>query len=101
MNYTNQDHIIIIGWNKKSESAINELLKSNQKVEVVLIDTLERSPVDVSNERVHYIQGSPTEKETLYKANINKAKSVIVFSDDTIPDSSLRDAKTLNVAIVV
>ncbi|WP_244513441.1 potassium channel family protein [Oceanobacillus limi] len=101
MNYTNENHIIIIGWGKKSESAITELLKSNQTVEIVLIDSLPKSPVDVSNNRVHYIQGNSTEEQTFEKANISMAKSVIIFSDDTIQEPSLRDAKTLTVAIVV
>ncbi|MFD2045424.1 potassium channel family protein [Ornithinibacillus salinisoli] len=101
MDYTKENHIIIIGWGRKTDSAIKELLKSNQTIEIVLIDSLPKSPVDVSNNRVHYIQGSSTEEGTFEKANISKAKSVIIFSDDSIQDPSLRDAKTLTVAIVV
>lgn len=99
--YTDENHIIIIGWSKKTESAVNELLNSNDTVEIVLIDTLPTSPVDLALKRVHYIQGEPADEATYEKANITKAKSVIIFSDETIQDPSLRDAKTLNVAIIV
>ncbi len=101
MPYTKESHIIIIGWGKKAESAVNEILNSNSSVEIVIIDTLPKSPFDFALNRVHYIQGDSAEEETYEKANISKAKSVIIFADDKIQDPSLRDAKTLNVAIVV
>ncbi|MFD1040387.1 potassium channel family protein [Virgibacillus byunsanensis] len=97
--YTKEDHIIIIGWGKKTASAVSEILHSNASAEVVVIDTLPKSPFDLALERVHYIQGDSTEEETFKKANISKAKSVIIFSDDTIKEPTLRDAKTLTVAI--
>ncbi|SDQ24050.1 potassium channel family protein [Virgibacillus salinus] len=101
VEYTQENHIIIIGWGKKTESAVDEILNSNESAEVVIVDTLPKSPFDVSLDRVHYIQGDTTEEETFNKANITKAKSVIIFSDDKIYEPSLRDAKTLTVAIVV
>lgn len=101
MPYTKSGHIIIIGWSKKTELAVKEILNSNQTIEIVIIDTLPKSPYELSVERVHYIQGDSTEEETFKNANITMAKSVIVFSDETIQDPSLRDAKTLTVAIVV
>lgn len=100
MAYTKENHIIIIGWGKKAELAVKEILNSNLSMEIVIIDTLPKSPIDLSYDRVHYIQGDSTEEETFEMANISKAKSVIIFSDDIIPDPSLRDAKTLTVAII-
>ncbi|MCQ6277278.1 potassium channel family protein [Bacillus sp. V3B] len=101
VTYTKESHIIIIGWGKKTESAVKEILNSNFSVEIVIIDTLPKSPIDLALNRVHYIQGDASEEETFHKANITKAKSVIIFSDDSIQDPSLRDAKTLTVAIIV
>jgi voltage-gated potassium channel len=97
--YTKENHIIIIGWGKKTETAVEEILNSNLNIEIVIIDTLPKSPIDLSIDRVHYIQGD-LEEETFEKANISKAKSVIIFADDNIQDLSLRDAKTLTVAII-
>lgn len=99
--YTRENHIIIVGWGKKTESAMNELLNSDETVEIVIIDTLPKSPIDLTLTRVHYIQGDSSAEETFEKANITNAKSVIIFSDDNIHEPSLRDAKTLSVAIVV
>lgn len=99
--YINENHIIIIGWGKKTEIAVEELLSSNDAVEIVIVDTLEKAPFEETEERLHYIQGDPTEEETFEEANISKAKSVIIFSDDKIQEASLRDTKTLSVAITV
>ncbi len=101
MSYMKGNHIVISGWGKKSESAVQEILDSHEEVEVVIIDTLPKSPVDLTENRVHYIQGDPTAEETFVKANITKANALIVFADDTISDPSLKDAKTLLVAITV
>lgn len=99
--YTKENHIIIVGWGKKTETAVDEILASDTTSEVVIIDTLPKSPTDVALERVHYIQGDPSEEETFNQANIKKAKSVIIFADDAIQIPSLRDAKTLTIAITV
>lgn len=99
--YTKENHIIIVGWGKKTETAVDEILASDTTSEVVIIDTLPKSPTDVALERVHYVQGDPSEEETFNQANIKKAKSVIIFADDAIQIPSLRDAKTLTIAITV
>ena len=101
VNYKKEKHIIIIGWSKKTEYAVKEILNSDPAIEIVIIDVLPRSPIDLAQDRVHYIQGDLSEEETFHKANIRKAESVIIFSDDNIQDYSLRDAKTLTVAILV
>ncbi|MCT8138097.1 NAD-binding protein [Anaerobacillus sp. CMMVII] len=101
MNYMKNQHIIIVGWSKKTDIAVKEILDSEPTTEIVIVDQLRQSPIDLAYNRVHYIQGDPTEAETFEKANITKAKSVIIFSDDTIHDPSLKDAKTLLVAITV
>ena len=99
--YTHDNHIIIVGWGKKTETAVEEILSSDSFSEVVIIDTLPTSPIDVAIDRVHYIQGDASEEETFIRANIKKAKSVIIFADDAIQVPSLRDAKTLTTAITV
>jgi voltage-gated potassium channel len=99
--YTNENHIIIVGWGKKTETAVEEIMASDATIEVVIIDTLPTSPTDISLDRIHYVQGDPTEEETFIQANIKKAQSVIIFADDAIQVPSLRDAKTLTIAITV
>ena len=101
MSYMKDRHIIIIGWGKKSESAITEILDSDAEVEVVVIDTLPKAPIELTDNRLHYIQGDPSSEEPFMKANISKASAVIIFADDTIQDASFKDAKTLLVSITV
>ncbi|WP_019413407.1 TrkA family potassium uptake protein [Paenisporosarcina sp. TG20] len=97
--YTDENHIIIVGWGKKTETAVEEILSSDILIEVVIIDTLPTSPMDISIDRVHYVQGDPSDELTFIQANIKKAKSVIIFADDEIQVSSLKDSKTLTIAI--
>ncbi len=99
--YTKENHIIIIGWGKKTETAVKEIMESDKAIDIVVIDTLLKAPFDVTLDRVHYIQGNPTEEEPFEKANISKARAAIIFSDDNIQEPSLRDAKTLSVSITV
>ena len=99
LDYKGKDHIIIIGWSKKAEFAIEEILEIDDKVEVVLIDLLEKTPF--VDKRVFYVKGSASDQEILKKANIPFSKSVIIFTDDTIDDSQLADGKSLLIATTV
>lgn len=101
MSYLKDQHVVIVGWSKKTDIAVKEILDSDPIVEVVIVDQLRQSPIDLAYKRVQYIQGDPTEEETFEKANIQQAKAVIIFSDDSIQDPSLKDAKALLVAITV
>ena len=56
VNYTRENQIVIIGWGKKTEYAVKEILNSDPTVEIVIIDTLPKSPFDLAQHRVHYIQ---------------------------------------------
>ena len=96
MPYKGRNHIIVIGWSKKAEFAVEEILQSEQATEIVLIDTLEKAPL--LHDRVHYIQGNASDEETLKKANLSAGKAVIIFADGTICDSQLADGKTLLIA---
>jgi voltage-gated potassium channel len=93
MNFSGKNHVVIIGWSKKAEYALDEILQADEKVDIVLISTLEKTPIH--HERVHYIRGDGSDKETLTKANIKDTRSVVIFSDDTIKDNQLCDGKSL------
>ncbi|MEI2358144.1 potassium channel family protein [Mesobacillus zeae] len=92
LKYKGQNHITIIGWSKKAEYAIKELLKDG-KTHIVLIDRLEKQPL--VHDRFHFVSGDAAASETMEAANIKKAKSVIIFADDKIDDPLLVDGKTL------
>jgi voltage-gated potassium channel len=94
--YKGENHYVIMGWTAKSKSTISELFLGDATTEIVLIDEFEKSPYE--HERFHYIQGSPTDVETLKKAKIEKSKAVLLFAEDGIIHPDLADGKTLLVA---
>lgn len=97
--YKGRGHYIIIGWSKKAYYAIQELTQSIPGAEIVIVDELEKAPM--LEEHIHYVKGNPTTKETLKRANLDRASAVLIFADETIQDSKLIDGKTLLIATAV
>lgn len=95
LSYKGENHIVIIGWSKKAEYTIKSILEKRE-CDVVIIDQLEKEPFE--HERVHYISGNVAYEATVTMANIQKAKSVIIFADDGIEDPLLLDGKTMLLA---
>ncbi|QQZ10531.1 potassium channel family protein [Heyndrickxia vini] len=78
--FTGKNHIIIIGWNGRSKSVIEQLLQTNFPQPIVLIDdTLEQNPF--LTRQVHFVRGKPYIDEVLKKANIAYADFVLITSD--------------------
>ena len=99
VRYQGSDHIVVINWSKKAQSAIDELLTSDPHVEIVIIDNLEKNPYVHAN--VQFVSGDPTSEVTLRYAHIEHARSVILFADPSIDDPSLIDGKSLLVATAI
>ncbi|WP_043931450.1 potassium channel family protein [Bacillus sp. EB01] len=94
--FKEKNHYVVIGWTSKSKEAIKEILAANSQQAIVLIDELDKSPID--HEMVHYIHGSPTDFETFKKANLEAAASVMIFAPNGIEQADLADGKTLLIA---
>ncbi len=97
--YKGKGHYVIIGWSQKAKFAINEMIATNKDIEIVVIDQLEKAPILDHN--IFYIKGNACEKAPLEKANIQEAKSVLVFADDAISEGQLADGKTLLIASTI
>lgn len=94
LTYAGECHYILIGASKeKLGNVVDEILSSNQKCDVVIVDNVERTPLE--HEHIHFVSGNPAEEEVLLKANILEAKSVVIFSDDRIDHAEYSDGKTL------
>jgi voltage-gated potassium channel len=93
LDFKGRHHFVIIGWSEKARYAISEILEAYPELYIVLIDHLPVTPI--THNHVHYIQGDPSSENVLLQANLTEAKSVLVFSDDTIQDAALTDGKTL------
>lgn len=97
--FKGQNHIVIIDWSHKAENAITEILKQNDKTEIVVIDKLEKAKE--THPRIHYVRGNATHEAVLKQANVEQAKAVLIFSDDRIDDQMLTDGKSLLIATAV
>lgn len=100
LSYKGTNHFILIGWNNhKTKSTLEEILSSNPVNEVVLIDTLAITPYE--HERFHYVQGDPTDYETLEKANTAACECVVIFAPDNVTEPILADGYTLIIATTI
>ena len=95
--YTGKNHYVIIDWSHKAENAVQEIIRRDEKAEIVVIDTMDT--LDVEN--VHYIKGSASNSKVLKKANVANAIAVIIFADEKIDSQMLRDGKSLMIASAI
>lgn len=100
LSYKGTHHYLLIGWNShKTRNTIEEILSSNPANEVVLIDTLDKSPFE--HDRFHYVQGDPTDYLTLEKANAAACECVVIFAPDNVSEPILADGYTLIIATTI
>ncbi|ARW08066.1 potassium channel family protein [Bacillus atrophaeus] len=79
VKFKGRDHVIIIGWNEKSNHLLRELqLAAPSKTVVLIDDSLKEGPLI---ENVHFIRGHAADDDTLKKANIASADTVMVTAD--------------------
>ncbi len=99
LEYKRKDHIILIGWSKKAQLAIQEIRSTYPKKGIVIIDKLEKAPIIEKN--IQFISGSPLDTPTLDKANLKEAHSVIIFADEKMMDCDLADNKSAAIAVKI
>ncbi|OWZ83011.1 potassium channel family protein [Natranaerobius trueperi] len=98
LDYLGSGHILLINWSKKTKDTIEQLIAEGYK-DIVLVDNLDKTPIQ--SNKVHYIKGLPTNKETLHKANILKSKALIIFSKEVDTDDTSIDGRTLLTSLAV
>ncbi|WP_102345056.1 potassium channel family protein [Bacillus sp. Marseille-P3661] len=78
--YKGEKHLVIVGWNEKSRNTINQIISLEPSTHIVLIDgTLEEHPLN--NKNIYFIKGDSSLDETLKKANIMDAETVLITAD--------------------
>ncbi|GAB3803458.1 potassium channel family protein [Virgibacillus kimchii] len=78
--FKGNSHIIMIGWNERTRQLIEIMLENKPSYRIVLIDQSLRH-ISFRDFPVHFIQGNPTEDQTLEKANIKLADRVLITAD--------------------
>ncbi len=94
-----ENHIILCEWNHRTRDIVNEL-RMDQRSEttlIILIAEIEAKPID--DENLYFIQGGVTE-DNLKRANLQKAKTVVILGDDNL-DANARDAKAVLTTLTV
>ncbi|MNB72385.1 Voltage-gated potassium channel Kch [compost metagenome] len=97
LSYVGRNHVILINWSKKAQSAVEEILSYNPDCHIVIIDESGQHPLEQLRQ-VHFISGDPSSDEILDKAGIARARAAIIFGDTRIDEASLVDGKTLLIA---
>ena len=96
---TVENHIIICEWNHRAKAILKELRADPQteQTPVVLVADIEEIPVDDPD--LLFIRGVVCE-ETLEKANLEKAQTIIVLGDDAA-EATARDAKVVLTTLTI
>ncbi|KYD20909.1 hypothetical protein B4109_2490 [Geobacillus stearothermophilus] len=78
--YRDQDHAIVVGWNERAREVLLRLARREPSLRFVLIDaTVPSHPLpDVP---VHFIKGSADDDAVLEKANIQKARFLLITAN--------------------
>lgn len=97
LSYAGSNHIVIVNWSKKAQTAVEEIMSHQPGTGIVILDESNRHPLEHA-EHVHFVSGDPAEDEVLAKAGIERAKAAIIFADIRIDEASLADGKSLLVA---
>ena len=94
------NHIVICGWNFQGDRIIAELMCSQvrDRREVVVLANCDTRPV--KHQSVEFVKGDPTQDESLVRAGIKRADSVIVLSDLAKPANE-SDAEALMIVLAV
>ncbi|MFQ5822596.1 MAG: potassium channel family protein [bacterium] len=98
-SYDFENHIILCEWNYRAREILHEL-RMDHRIEtapIILIAEIDVKPVDDKN--LFFIQGSITE-ENLKRANLEKAKTVVILGDDQL-EANARDAKAVLITLTV
>lgn len=80
ISYKGKGHTIFVGWNERTKSVMELVLRTDPKMEIVLIDkTLEG--ISYQNYAIHFIHGDAADDAILRKANLQEAERVVITSD--------------------
>lgn len=77
-----RNHVVVVGYGTKGRSAVQTLSRHEQNMEkVVVIDGRPSSIADASYDGVAAIEGDATRREILRRAEISKAREIIITLD--------------------
>ncbi|MCB9223626.1 MAG: NAD-binding protein [Crocinitomicaceae bacterium] len=105
-----KNHQLILGWNSKVFTIIDELAAANEnqkKPRIVVMaredktmmeDAIREKCENLRNTKVICRSGDPNDINDLNIVNLNETKSIVVLSSETAPDA---DAQTIKVLLAI
>ncbi len=93
------DHFVICSYNYKAERIIAEIKNELPGCKIVLVAEREENPL-TEKEGISFIRGDSCREAILEKANIGKARTVIVLVDDKM-DPQFADAHSVLTTLAV
>lgn len=88
-----EGHVLMCGWNAKALYILRELLASGTQAALIA-----KERPDNLDKNVFFIQGNPSDRDTLMRGGIQKAQSAIILKD---PDFGEDDSHTILTALAV
>lgn len=100
-SYRFTGHDILCHWNEHARSLLAEIRSDPRAKErpIVVIADRETHPVPDEPD-VHFIRGQVS-AATLKRANLDGANTIVLLADDSLEDSSARDARNVLAALVI
>jgi len=101
-----KNHIILCGWNHTAEQILNIIFQRSRSANVAMINQLPEDQVqnillNFKDCSLQFIRGDFAQEEILTRANITKAKAVIIIPDASAGITSRSDEKTILTAFSV
>ncbi len=103
---TEKGHIILCGWNHTAEQILKIIYKAPNPPQVVMINQLPDDQINDLNlvfkgYPLHFVRGDFAQEEVLNRANLSKARIVVIVPDTSSGLSSRSDEKTILTAFSV
>jgi voltage-gated potassium channel len=97
-----EDHVVVCGWNSRGIFVLNRLREELKKelTKAVLLADIEEDPIN--DGYTYFLRGDPTSAEELRRANVGKARAVILLADESKGGSEGDiDARTVLTALTL
>ncbi|GAB4363353.1 MAG: hypothetical protein Kow0042_01170 [Calditrichia bacterium] len=103
---TENNHIILCGWNHTAEQILEIIFKKQHSPTVVMINQLPEDQVQnilfkFKGKSLQFVRGDFAQEEILNRANIHKARAVLIIPDASSGLTTRSDEKTILTAFSV
>ncbi len=101
-----QDHLVLCGWNPIAEQFLDELFRSSPQMTVVLVNQLPEEQIHniltlYRDRGLKYVRGDFVNEMILERANVARARAVVIIPDASSGMAPRSDEKTILAAFTI